>query len=216
MVYKNQQAEMKLIIMIGWFGKNSPNIIFQSKFCTFINQPYICIGKETVEGNGSVPFSFVTMSTETQIQQIESLVSQILESETEYFCVGLKIKPTNNIKIYLDGDNGITIEKCVRINRQLYKLIEEKGWYPEGDFSLEISSPGIDEPLKNIRQYTKNIGRFVEVVFVDGTQKEGKLLAATENDIIVEHTEGKGKKAITQQLVIPFTNIKTTTVQIKF
>lgn len=172
--------------------------------------------KETVEGNGIVPFSFVPMSAENQIQQIEKLVALILEEETEYFLVSLKIKPTNNIKVFIDGDNGLPIEKCVRFNRKLYKLIEEAAWYPEGEFSLELSSPGIEEPLKMNRQYIKNIGRNVEVVFLDDTKKEGKLLAVTEADIIIEFTEGKGKKAVTEQLVIPFSNIKTTTVQIKF
>lgn len=171
---------------------------------------------ETVEGNGIVPFSFVTMSSNTQIQKIESLVTEMLQNEPTYFCVGIKIKPTNNIKIYVDGDEGVTIEKCVLFNRKLYKLIEEKGWYPDGDFSLEVSSPGIDEPLKNIRQFNKNIGRFVEIVFNDDTKKEGKLFAVTAQEIILEHTEGKGKKQTVQQIVIPFTNIKTTTVQIKF
>jgi ribosome maturation factor RimP len=156
------------------------------------------------------------MSTETQIQQIEKLISQLLAEETEYFLVSIRIKPTNNIKVYLDGDKGLAIDKCVSFNRKLYKMIEEEGHYPEGEFSLEVSSPGIDEPLKMHRQYAKNIGRDVEVLFADGSKKEGKLLQVAEADIIIEHTEGKGKKAVTQQLVIPFNNIKTTTVQIKF
>ena len=156
------------------------------------------------------------MATDTQIQQIEQWLNAVLESEKEYFCVSIKIKPTNNIKIFLDGDNGLAIEKCVQFNRKLYKLIEESGAYPDGDFSLEVSSPGLDEPLKLHRQYLKNIGRIIEVIFTDGTKKEGKLLTVTEADILIEHTEGKGKKAVTQQLVIPFNHIKSTTVQIKF
>ena len=88
--------------------------------------------------------------------------------------------------------------------------------YPEGEFSLELSSPGVDEPLKMHRQYLKNIGRNVEVTFNDDTIQEGKLLTVTEADIMIEYTEGKGKKAVTQQVVIPFENIKTTIVQIKF
>lgn len=156
------------------------------------------------------------MATDTQIQQIEQWVKTLLEAETEYFCVSIKIKPTNNIKVFLDGDNGLAIEKCVQFNRKLYKMIEESNHYPEGDFSLEVSSPGLDEPLKLHRQYVKNIGRNVEVVFTDGSKKEGKLIAVADADIIVEHTQGKGKKAVTQQLVIPFNQIKTTTVQIKF
>jgi len=156
------------------------------------------------------------MSTEEKKIQIEVLLEGIMANEPEYFVVNSSVKPTNNFKIFIDGDNGITIEKCVQINRKLYKLIEEAGYFPEGDFSLEVSSPGIEEPLKIFRQYKKNIGRFVEVVLSDETKKEGKMIEVDETGITIEFTEGKGKKAITQQLVIPFSNIKTTTVQIKF
>lgn len=156
------------------------------------------------------------MATDSQIQQIEQLVEKLLSTETEFFCVHIRIKPTNNIKVFIDGDNGITIEKCVQLNRKLYKMLVEDLLYTDGEFSLELSSPGIEEPLRLHRQYLKNKGRNVEVVFTDGSKKEGKLLEVAEQDIIIEHTEGKGKKAVTQQLVIPFSNIKTTTVQIKF
>ena len=156
------------------------------------------------------------MANEAHLQQLEQLINEILADEKEYFCVSVRIKPTNNVKVFIDGDKGIAIEKCVRFNRKLYKLIEEAGMYPEGEFSLELSSPGIDEPLKMHRQYLKNKGREVEVTLQDDTKKEGKLLSVTEADILIEFTEGKGKKAVTQQLVIPFTNIKTTIVQSKF
>jgi ribosome maturation factor RimP len=156
------------------------------------------------------------MSAEIEIEKTGQFLERILAAEPELFCVSIKIKPTNNVKVFIDGDNGVTIEKCVQINRKLYKLIEEAGMYPEGDFSLEVSSPGVDEPLKMHRQYLKNTGRFVEVVFTDNEKKEGKLLQVAETGIVLEHSEGKGKKAVTQQLVIPFDHIKTTTVQVKF
>jgi len=152
----------------------------------------------------------------TPLEQIQKWIDEILAEEPEYFCVNLKLKPTNNIKLFLDGDNGITIEKCVRINRKLYKLIEETALYPEGDFSLEISSPGVDEPLKLNRQFIKNVGRSLEVILNDETKKEGKLIAATETDITIETTEGKGKKMVVEQVLIPIENIKSAVVQIKF
>src|SRR5205085_5453105 len=102
------------------------------------------------------------MAIETQVQQIEQLVDQMLTDHPEYFRTNVKIKPTSNVKVFIDGDNGVTIEKCVQFNRQLYKMIEETGMYPEGEFSLEVSSPGVTEPLKTHRQYIKNTGREVE------------------------------------------------------
>lgn len=156
------------------------------------------------------------MSSAPVLSNIEVLVNKFLEHEPGYFLVELKIKPTDNIKLFIDGDAGISVEKCVQFNRQLYKLIEEAGFFTPGEFSLEVSSPGIDKPLQMHRQYTKNIGRDVEVVFNDGSVRTGRLLQASTDDIIIEETTGKGKKAVTTQLVIPFSNIKSTTVQIKF
>ncbi|MGF7231777.1 ribosome maturation factor [Arachidicoccus sp.] len=147
---------------------------------------------------------------------IEQLLDEILSGETEYFKVKFKVKPTNNFKIYIDGDKGITIDKCIKINRALYKKIEEQELYPEGDFSLEVSSPGIDEPLANLRQYKKNIGRKVEVLFNDEAKKEGQLLEVSEMGITIEHTTGKGKKLVTEQLNFSFDIIKSTIVQIQF
>jgi ribosome maturation factor RimP len=154
------------------------------------------------------------MTQETQIQAVEKFIEPLLNEDI--FLVSIKIKPTNNFKIFLDADSGLGIEKCIKINRALYKAIEEAGMYPEGDFSLEVSSPGVDEPLKLLRQYKKNIGRDVEVVTNDETRKLGKLTTVTEEGITIEYTEGKGKKATVKTEEIPFDAVKQTKVQIKF
>ena len=156
------------------------------------------------------------MATDQNTEKIEGMLNSILAEEPTYFCVSISIKPTNNIKVFVDGDDGIKIERCVSFNRRLYKLIEEAAIYPEGDFSLEVSSPGIEEPLKLHRQYLKNIGRTIEIQLLDGTVKEGLLETVTNNDVTIIYSAGKGKKAVTEQLVIPFIHIKSTTVQIKF
>jgi ribosome maturation factor RimP len=154
------------------------------------------------------------MSEETQIQSIEKLIAPLLTDDI--FLVSIKVKPINNYKIYLDADGGLGIEKCIKINRALYKIMEEMGMYPDGDFSLEVSSPGVDEPLKLLRQYKKNIGRNVEVLLNDEVKKEGILKEVTDDTITIEQTEGKGKKAVTVNTGISFTEIKQTKVLIKF
>ena len=154
------------------------------------------------------------MTQDTTIQAVEKLLLPLLQDDI--FLVEIRIKPINNIKIYLDADNGLGIEKCIRINRALYKIMEEMGMYPEGDFSLEVSSPGVEEPLKLIRQYHKNTGRNVEVITNEGQRFEGKLVAVSDEAIGVETTEGKGKKVIVKTETIEFSTIKQTRVQIKF
>lgn len=156
------------------------------------------------------------MNGEAQIQALEQRVRGLINSEPDVFLVEVRIKPINNIKVFIDGDQGVSIEKLVQYNRRLYRQLEEENLYPDGDFSLEVSSPGLDEPLKLHRQYLKNIGRFVEVLDKEEIKKEGKLISATEADIVIEETIGKGKKMETVQHTIPFSEIKTTRIQIKF
>jgi ribosome maturation factor RimP len=154
------------------------------------------------------------MIENVQIQALEKKVTDLIAGDTDLFLVEIKVKPTNNYKVYIDGDQGVSIDRLVQLNRKLYKQMEEEN--PNGDFSLELSSPGLDEPLKMHRQYIKNIGRFVEVLQLEGTKNEGKLRSATENEVVVEETKGKGKKQEIVQHTISYNNIKSTKIQIKF
>ncbi len=148
------------------------------------------------------------------IQQVTEKLEALIEGSA-LFLVDLKIKPTNNIKIFLDGDNGVTIDAVSKINRSLYKQLEESSLFPDGDFSLEVSSSGVDEPLKFLRQYKKNIGRKVEITLVEeGKVLEGVLKDADEHEVTIEETVGKKKEK--QDTVIPFADIKKTVVQISF
>jgi len=144
------------------------------------------------------------------------MLQALLADEPGYFLVEVRVKPTNNIKVFIDGDQGLPIEKCVRYNRALYKKLEEAALFPNGDFSLEVSSPGLDEPLKLLRQYRKNVGRQVELVMQDGSKTEGKLLEVTEDGVIVEEIKGKNKKKEVINHTFLFDNIKTTKIQVVF
>ncbi|GBL35172.1 ribosome maturation factor RimP [Filimonas sp.] len=157
----------------------------------------------------------------TNHEQIESFLHQCLDG-TDCFLVTFKVKPTNNYKIYLDSDTGLTLEKCLKVNRQLRRAIEEAGLYPEGDFSLEVSSPGVDAPLKLHRQYLKNIGRSLEIELNDEEAKgiTGKLVAVEEDKIVLENIMKQKKSVKTEPEVIKtelqLSDIKTATVVIEF
>jgi|SRR3954471_21278029 ribosome maturation factor RimP len=156
------------------------------------------------------------MQAETQIQAIEEKINQLLAGHPSHFLVEIRIKPTNNIKVFIDADEGVVLSDLITYNRKLYKQLEESGMYPDGNFSLEVSSPGLDEPLKLFRQYKKNVGRHVDVMLNDGNKLEGKLIEATEDGIIVETESGKGKKKEIKQESILFDQLKQTKIQIKF
>ncbi len=165
------------------------------------------------------PFAFYNpqrMDKSGQIALLEKMVNSLLESDPSFFLVQVKIKPTNNIKVFIDGDHGVTIENCIKLNRKLYSQLEEAAVYPDGDYSLEVSSPGVGEPLLLHRQYLKNAGRLLEVKLMDDTTIIGVLKIVAEDHIVLEATSGKGKKAVTQQHQVFFTQIKEASVQIQF
>jgi len=157
----------------------------------------------------------MVMNSENQGITVESKINELLAELPGYFLVETSVKPTNNIKVFVDADQGATIDQLSRINRVLYKWVEEN-LFPNGDFSIEVSSPGLDEPLKLDRQYLKNIGRLVEIVLKNGLKKEGKLISVSENEIAIEEERGKGKKKEIIQHIILKEEIKTTRVQVKF
>lgn len=147
-------------------------------------------------------------------EKVHAMLAPLIEG-TDIFVVSIKVKPINNIKVYLDAESGFSIEKCSSVNRRLYAQIEATQMFPDGDFSLEVSSPGVDEPLTQHRQYKKNVGRKVTVTDSEGVEKTGILKEVTDEHITLEIKPAKQKDSliITQ---IPFSNIKKTVVQIIF
>jgi ribosome maturation factor RimP len=148
------------------------------------------------------------------IEKVYALLEPLLEG-TDVFIVNIKVKPVNNIKVYLDADSGLSIDKCTAVNRKLYAQIVVADMFPDGDFSLEVSSPGVDEPLLQQRQYKKNIGRKVMITDNEGKEKTGIMKEVTDEHVILETKGAKVKDAIIIS-EIPIASIKTTVVQIIF
>ena len=179
--------------------------------------PYLRNGKRKVRRERKRSLLLLTaMNIEDQIKALTTKVEALIELEPGTFLVEIRIKPTNNVKVFLDADEGISIERLIQYNRKLYRDLEENVFFPGGDFSLEVSSPGLDEPIKLFRQYQKNIGRYVEVTLQEGMKIEGKLTSALENEIMVEEERGKGKKKEVLTHTLPLSDIKTAKIQVKF
>ena len=133
-------------------------------------------------------------------------------SGSDCFLVDLAIKPGNRIRVFIDSDTSILIEQCIGLS----KFIESHLDRDIEDFELNVSSSGLDQPYRLVRQYIKNIGRDVAVVLMDEKKIEGMLSAADEQQIEVLETI-KEKKNITQvKHRFNYTEIKETKEIIKF
>lgn len=142
---------------------------------------------------------------------IQREVESVLEG-TDKFVVEIKVKAGNRITILLDSDTDIAIDDCIAVTRHIESVYDRE----TEDYELTVSSAGIDQPIKMLRQYTKNIGREVEVTFTDGTVFSGNLIAADKDKISV-YRKTKVKKVETEETKeILLTEIKHTKEVISF
>jgi len=157
-------------------------------------------------------------------ERIEEIVQNLIEEE--YFIVEVSDSGSGGrqkITVLIDGDNGITIEKCAEVSRKLGNEIEKQELIDQ-NFILEVSSPGADSPLKFLRQYKKNIGRKLKVQLEDENSLSGTLMGVNEDSIVIEaelpvvNRNGKvmKNKKTFQETEIPFNKIRKTSVIISF
>jgi ribosome maturation factor RimP len=114
-------------------------------------------------------------------ERIRDLLQEDLV-QRELFLVDVIVRPGNRINIYVDSMKGVTLEACVSVSRYLESRLDRN----TEDYELEVSSPGLDRPLKLPVQYKKNMGRQLEVVKSDGIKIIGKLVQVHEGGILLE------------------------------
>jgi ribosome maturation factor RimP len=155
-------------------------------------------------------------NTEQLRQKIEEAVHQLLAADPDHFLVEVKLLPNNKVQVFADADSGITINKCAEINLALQKILEKEKWLGN-DYEIEVSSPGLDAPLRVIRQFQRRLGRQVEVWLHNGNKYEGALIEANEQQIKLGIEKKINKKETTSETItVPFSEIKTTKLKLNF
>ncbi|MGN5953272.1 ribosome assembly cofactor RimP [Sphingobacterium lactis] len=152
--------------------------------------------------------------------QVEDRVIELIEEKIadrdDLFIVSVRMLKNGVLEILLDGDNGISIDDCVKVSRHVGFHLEEENVVDHA-YRLEVSSPGVDSALVLPRQYQKNIGRNVKLKMNDGSKREGKLVAVSDAAVTIEEiVKEKGKKAVAVPAEIPLEQIKETKVLISF
>jgi ribosome maturation factor RimP len=150
-----------------------------------------------------------------KLDDIQAIVEGLIEG-TDCFLVSAKCSPGHNYKFFIDADSSFDIKRCITINRKLRNIIDEKEWFPNGEYSLEVSSPGIDEPLLSTRQFQKNVNRLVEITFNDSEQKPiiGRIQSVDEQKINLKIEDKKKKTSVDS--IVERQNIKKAVIQIEF
>ena len=147
---------------------------------------------------------------------VKQLISKIIEEElidSDCFLVGVNVNQAEtDLKFYIDGTEGVSVQMCTRLSRKISRILDEE-YLEDEPIRYEISSPGVDQPLIDKRQYPQHIGRDLIVSLSDENTAEGELIEVQEDGIILNVAISKHKK---EQQTILFENINNSTVQVSF
>ena len=151
-------------------------------------------------------------------KNIESLLNAFLEERQDLFLIDLKISAGDDVTVVLDGDQGVSLQDCLDASRAIEFNMDREAH----DFSLQVMSAGLSEPLTFPRQFEKNIGRDLDVLLNDTSKITGELIKVGEQGItlLLKYRKpkeiGKGKVDVEEEKEIPYSEIKKALVTIKF
>lgn len=150
--------------------------------------------------------------------EVTHLLERALEKNKSLFLIDFSISENNQIRIIIDGDNGVTVKDCISISREIEHNLDRD----VHDFSLEVSSAGVSEPLINIRQYYKNLGRKLKIKTLEGQILEGELTNVDDKEIKLKWRTrepkpiGKGKITVQKETILYYKDIVEAKVMITF
>jgi ribosome maturation factor RimP len=151
------------------------------------------------------------------LNKLQDLIESVMNKKDDLFLLDYDISNENDIKLIIDGDRPVNIDDCKNVNRAIEKHLDEL----DIDASVQVTSPGVDEPLKVKRQYLKNIGRKLSVKTRDESYK-ASLENVNEDGIELnwksreKKANGKGKVTINKNKTIAFDEIEQAIVMINF
>lgn len=151
-------------------------------------------------------------------KKVTELLNSALDNNKSLFLIDFSISNGNQIRVVIDGDHGVTVNDCIAVSREIEHNLDRE----EVDFSLDVASAGVSEPLVNTRQYIKNIGRKLSVKTQDGKAVEGNLAKADSKEIILQWKArepkpiGKGKVTVQKELVLDYKDIVEAKVMVTF
>ncbi|MDS1031836.1 ribosome assembly cofactor RimP [Porphyromonadaceae sp. NP-X] len=157
--------------------------------------------------------NFPMIEQPTILQIVENFVSG-----TDFYMVEVKVSPENQILVVFDSFQGVSIDDCESLNN----FIESKLDREQEDYELEVSSPGLTEPFKVLKQYEKNIGNEVEIVTKKGEKFSGILTEVNfdnctlQTEKLIKPEGAKRKIKVTEKIPFRYEDIKTTKYILRF
>jgi ribosome maturation factor RimP len=145
------------------------------------------------------------------IEHISKLAAQVADEQgVELFDIELLGRGKPILRVFIDKEEGITLDDCERFSKSLGALLDVENPLP-GSYTLEVSSPGIDRPLRQLHDFEKNKGKLVRVITREKIENQnfflGRIIGIHDNSVLLLVNERK--------ITIPFDNISKAKLEIE-
>ena len=145
---------------------------------------------------------------------ITELIAPAVDS-AGFFLEEVQISNPGNHRIVtciIDGSAPLNLDQVTEISRTISALLDEATFMDDSEFTLEVSSPGLDRPLTEERHWKKNLTRLIKVIYKNGSEIIGRLKEYDDlNATLVENIKGREKTHI-----VAFADMKRAVVEVEF
>ena len=149
---------------------------------------------------------------------VQSSITELIApavTSAGFFLEEVQITNPGNHRIItciVDGTSPLNLDQVTEISRTISELLDEATFMGDTEFTLEVSSPGLDRPLTQERHWKKNLTRLIKVTHSDGTELIGRLKEYDDvKATLVENIKGREKTH-----VIAFADMKRAVVEVEF
>ncbi|MFF3396570.1 ribosome maturation factor RimP [Streptomyces sp. NPDC002669] len=118
------------------------------------------------------------------------------------------------LRIIVDSDEGVELDACAELSRAISEKLDETDAMGDGEYVLEVSSPGADRPLTEHRHYVRATGRLAKLHLHEGGELVARILAVDEEGLDLEVPGVKGRKPTSRR--VAFDEIAKARVEIEF
>ncbi|GAA1541779.1 ribosome maturation factor RimP [Streptomyces albidochromogenes] len=155
------------------------------------------------------------MST-TQSDRLRALLEPLVSAE------GLDLEDIEvsragrrrQLRVVVDSDEGVELDACAELSRSISEKLDETDAMGEGEYVLEVSSPGADRPLSEHRHYVRATGRLAKLTLNDGDELVARILTVDDEGLDLEVPGVKGRKPTARR--VAFADIARARVEIEF
>ena len=126
----------------------------------------------------------------SKLEQLQALLAPVIEA-LGYQCWGLEFLSQGRhslLRIYIDHADGILVEDCEKVSRQISGVLDVEDPI-SNEYTLEVSSPGMDRPLFTLEQFAKHAGELVKIKLrspYEGRRNfQGPLRGVEDQDVVV-------------------------------